>query len=221
MWEEFLRQLGSEHAGLAEAVGGAHRWLVHEEFHRFPDGDSLDSGARAILWVESDLFFSLMRHAAPIVQLAMRQLDDDVSTSADDVRTHFSTISVQHKKDVIGLDIDMRADQYVDGGYLHHPISQEALGKAHGKVDEVLRLIQKGPIPGTPVPMQEVNGFLLTPIELPVYKALAERELLFTPQCWVLHADSRRYRVDFMIYYGGKAFALEIDGQDFHKSKEQ
>jgi very-short-patch-repair endonuclease len=54
-----------------------------------------------------------------------------------------------------------------------------------------------------------------------VYRALQEQNLVFTPLCWIVHQNRRRYRTDFMIYYEGRAYALEIDGHDWHKSKDQ
>jgi hypothetical protein len=59
----------------------------------------------------------------------------------------------------------------------------------------------------------EVDGFHLTPAEASVYRALQELDLLFTPQCWLLHKGKRLYHLDFVVYHRGRAIALEIDDQ--------
>lgn len=60
----------------------------------------------------------------------------------------------------------------------------------------------------------------LTPIEAPFYDALAETGLTFSTQTWFQHAD-RRYRVDFIVWYDGRGVVVELDGHDYHKTKEQ
>ena len=76
--------------------------------------------------------------------------------------------------------------------------------------------------PQTPVPMVEVDGFRLTPIEESMYHALKATKLMFSPQCRLTaEAGQVEYRVDFLIFYGGKTFAVELDGHDYHKTKQQ
>lgn len=60
----------------------------------------------------------------------------------------------------------------------------------------------------------------LTPIEAQFYDALAETGLTFSVQPWLQHAD-RKYRADFLIHYDGRAVVVELDGHDWHKTKDQ
>ena len=70
------------------------------------------------------------------------------------------------------------------------------------------------------VGLVERGPYYLTPIEVPIYEALAETGLTFAVRPWVQHADVR-FRPDFLVFYDGGAVAVELDGHDFHKSKEQ
>ena len=60
----------------------------------------------------------------------------------------------------------------------------------------------------------------LTPIEAPFYDALAETGLTFSVQTYIQHAD-QRYRLDFLVWYDGRCVAVELDGHEYHKTKEQ
>jgi very-short-patch-repair endonuclease len=60
----------------------------------------------------------------------------------------------------------------------------------------------------------------LTPIESKFYDALAETGLTFSVQPWMQHAD-RKYQAGFIIWYDGRAIVVELDGHDFHKTKDQ
>jgi very-short-patch-repair endonuclease len=73
---------------------------------------------------------------------------------------------------------------------------------------------------GSAVGLVERDGYWLTPIEVPFYDALRETALLFSVQPWMQTTD-RRYRFDFLIHYDGGVLAVELDGHDFHKTKEQ
>ena len=68
-------------------------------------------------------------------------------------------------------------------------------------------------------PLTRVDGFEMTPIEVAFYNALKETKLLFTPQARLVYEGSIRYRVDFVVFYGGRAVAVELDGHEGHKSK--
>ena len=74
--------------------------------------------------------------------------------------------------------------------------------------------------PESSVELVERDGYWLTPIEVPFYEALRETGLFFAVQPWVQGTD-RRYRLDFLVFYGGSAVAVELDGHDWHKTKEQ
>jgi very-short-patch-repair endonuclease len=43
--------------------------------------------------------------------------------------------------------------------------------------------------------------------------------LMFTPQCWLVTQGRPMYRVDFMVYYGGQAVAVEVDGHESDENK--
>jgi very-short-patch-repair endonuclease len=74
--------------------------------------------------------------------------------------------------------------------------------------------------PASAVGLTGKDGYWLTPIEVPFYDALRETGLVFAVQPWIQGTD-RRYRVDFLVFYGGEAIAVELDGHDWHKTKEQ
>lgn len=76
------------------------------------------------------------------------------------------------------------------------------------------------PKPESSVELVERDGHWLTPIEVPFYDALRETGLFFAVQPWIQGTD-RRYRLDFLVFYDGAAVAVELDGHDFHKTKEQ
>jgi len=69
-------------------------------------------------------------------------------------------------------------------------------------------------------PPAERWPYELTPIEEKFYDSLAETGLTFSVQPWIQHAD-RTYRADFVIWYDGRGVVVELDGHDFHKTKEQ
>jgi very-short-patch-repair endonuclease len=70
------------------------------------------------------------------------------------------------------------------------------------------------------VPLEMRGSHELTPIEEPFYDALAETGLTFSTQTWFQHAD-RKLRVDFVVWYDGRAVVVELDGPDYHKTREQ
>jgi very-short-patch-repair endonuclease len=74
--------------------------------------------------------------------------------------------------------------------------------------------------PDSNVPLTKRDGYWLTPIEVPFYDALRETGLVFAVQPWVQGVKSR-YRLDFLIFYDGGVVAVELDGHESHKTKEQ
>ncbi len=70
------------------------------------------------------------------------------------------------------------------------------------------------------MPFTERDGHLLTPIEVPFYDALRETGATFAVQPWVQGTD-QKYRPDFIVFYGGASVVVELDGHEFHKTKEQ
>jgi very-short-patch-repair endonuclease len=73
---------------------------------------------------------------------------------------------------------------------------------------------------GSDVELVERDGYWLTPIEVPFYDALRETGLFFAVQPWIQGID-RKYRLDFLIFYDGGAVAVELDGHEWHRTKEQ
>jgi len=80
-------------------------------------------------------------------------------------------------------------------------------------------------LPEEPEPQAQI-GFVkrdvywLSPIEAKFYDAARESALFFAVQPWIQGTD-RRYRLDFMFFYDGKPHAVELDGHEWHKTKEQ
>lgn len=74
--------------------------------------------------------------------------------------------------------------------------------------------------PPTDVPLVERGLHKLTHIEAPFYDALMETKLVFAVQPRVQGPD-RTYRPDFIVFYGGRAVVVELDGHEGHKTKEQ
>ncbi len=73
--------------------------------------------------------------------------------------------------------------------------------------------------PESSVPLVERDHYHLTPIEVPFYDALRETGLVFAVQPWI--QGDRRYRPDFLVFYDGGTVAIELDGHEYHKTKEQ
>lgn len=80
---------------------------------------------------------------------------------------------------------------------------------------------QPGPAPSVDDPVQVIDGFRLSPIEASFYGALKGTELVFTPQCPFVYEGRIRYRIDFLVHFGGRSVAVELDGHEFHKTREQ
>lgn len=73
---------------------------------------------------------------------------------------------------------------------------------------------------GSTVPLIERDHHWLTPIEAPFYDELVKTDLTFAVQPWIAQHD-RRYRVDFIVFWGGRSIVVELDGHEGHKSKAQ
>jgi len=74
--------------------------------------------------------------------------------------------------------------------------------------------------PNSNVPLTQRDGYWLTPIEVPFYDALRETGLVFAVQPWIQGVETR-FRLDFLIFYDGGMVAVELDGHESHKTKEQ
>ena len=86
----------------------------------------------------------------------------------------------------------------------------------------------KAPAPLTPTTESGVplvrrgkrDQYELTPPEAMFYDALLETGLTFSVQPWTQYVETA-FRPDFFVHYDGKVVAVEIDGHDWHKTKEQ
>ena len=70
------------------------------------------------------------------------------------------------------------------------------------------------------VPMERRGNYLLTPIEAAFYDELRETDLTFSVQTTIHRAGEER-RPDFIIYPGGRPMLVELDGHNYHHTKEQ
>lgn len=66
----------------------------------------------------------------------------------------------------------------------------------------------------------KLDQYELTPPEAKFYDALVETGLTFFVQPWAQYVETS-LRPDFVIPYGSKLYAVEIDGHDWHKTKDQ
>jgi very-short-patch-repair endonuclease len=99
-------------------------------------------------------------------------------------------------------------------GQLCRRLGEEHPPKATPTLDDV-----PVEISGGAVGLVEKDGYKLTPIELPFYDALRETGLTFAVQPWIQGTD-RRYRMDFLVFHDGRSVAVELDGHEWHKTKE-
>jgi very-short-patch-repair endonuclease len=74
--------------------------------------------------------------------------------------------------------------------------------------------------PQAQVGFERRDVYWLTPIEAKFYDALRETGLSFAVQPWIQGTD-RRYRPDFIFFYDGRPHVVELDGHEWHKTKEQ
>lgn len=179
-------------------------WL--NGFSRTPyveQGEEASEEGTWVLWTHDARDLDLFRRAAPLVQRAMAFVHDFPDWSLEDVRM-----------------IHRENDVYVNVKRGRNLWDQANLQELSRELDNVLLRMREENVAGS-VPVEEVDGFLFSPIEADFYRELRHRELVFTPQCWLVHQGRPLYRVDFMVYYSGSAFAVELDGHDWHKTKEQ
>lgn len=148
--------------------------------------------------IDSDDEFDRLRTIWSLLDVAARKVGID-------------RIQVTHIEEGIGL---LLIDPDMDSMRAWWP-SEEDLRQA------AERLKSKDVVsPSSPVPTRVIDGFELSPIEVPVYEYLRDTDLTFSPQCKIVAGGKVKYRVDFMIWFKGRAFALEVDGHEFHKSRE-
>jgi very-short-patch-repair endonuclease len=72
----------------------------------------------------------------------------------------------------------------------------------------------------SPPPLEDACNTQLTLIEAPFYDALRETDLTFAVQSRVQGPD-QVYRPDFIVFYGGLAVVVELDGHEGHKTRAQ
>ena len=74
--------------------------------------------------------------------------------------------------------------------------------------------------PKSNVGLIERDHYWLTPIEVPFYEALQETGLTFSVQPWV-QVNDQRSRLDSLVFYDGGVVAVELDGHESHKTRDQ
>ena len=74
--------------------------------------------------------------------------------------------------------------------------------------------------PRSSVELVQRDGYWLTPIEEPFYDVLRETGAIFAVQPWIQGVETR-YRPDFMVFYDGGIVVVELDGHEYHKTREQ
>ena len=95
------------------------------------------------------------------------------------------------------------------------------LGEPHPRPAEpTLEDLPAEPPPQARVGFERRDAYWLTPIEAKFYDAARETGLFFAVQPWIQGTD-RRYRPDFIFFYDGRPHVVELDGHDWHKSREQ
>jgi len=101
------------------------------------------------------------------------------------------------------------------GGQICRRLGEEHSPQAAADLSDI-----PAPKPDSSVELVERDGYWLTPIEVPFYDALCETSLSFAVQPWIQAVD-RRFRLDFLVLHDGGAVAVELDGHEWHKTKEQ
>jgi very-short-patch-repair endonuclease len=144
--------------------------------------------------------------------------DADAREAAKTVRTGIKTVrrviktefsGAEHGVEVRVVSIGTPAEAQVCGRPGQPP------PKDHIDVSDVP--IEK---PDSNVPLVQRDHYWLTPIEVPFYDALRETSLVFAVQPWIQGVESR-FRLDFLVFYDGGMIAVELDGHESHKTKEQ
>jgi very-short-patch-repair endonuclease len=74
--------------------------------------------------------------------------------------------------------------------------------------------------PAAQIGFERRDVYWLTPIEAKFYDAARETGLTFAVQPWIQGTD-KRYRADFIFFYDGRPHVVELDGHEWHKTKEQ
>jgi very-short-patch-repair endonuclease len=208
LWSEFLKAL----EGMDERVGGILRAQCADPV--LPTslsnhisstwGPEVNKGLQAVIWPEPfDFHARLFRTATPLLMSAAQR-----------VHVNGFRVSELHISDVwsTGLTIGMTLP-YTD--------LAERVERCTTNLDAFFHETYEAHERTGSVPTIRVDKFELTHPEAILYRALQEQGLIFSPQTWIVHQKKPRYRVDFMIYYEGTAYAVEVDGHDWHKSKRQ
>lgn len=138
---------------------------------------------------------------------AAKTVRSGIKTVQKVVTTEFS--GAKHRVDVRVVSIGTPAEAQVCGRPGQPP------PKDHIDVSDVP--IEK---PDSNVPLVQRDRYWLTPIEVPFYDALRETSLVFAVQPWIQGVESC-FRLDFLVFYDGGMVAVELDGHDSHKTKEQ
>jgi very-short-patch-repair endonuclease len=94
-------------------------------------------------------------------------------------------------------------------------------GEAHpARGEPTLEDLPSEQPPQAQVGFERRDVYWLTPIEAKFYDAARDTGLSFAVQPWVQGTD-RKYRPDFIFFYDGRPHVVELDGHEWHKTKEQ
>ncbi|WP_217915421.1 endonuclease domain-containing protein [Miltoncostaea marina] len=198
-WEDVERGLvarysrGIEKNGLPNAIKLAHR--VEAEY--FEDSWGEPATQYVLMF---DVHDSAARLAANSVKAYERVLSDEV-------RRHVQTWKTHPPFRIQRISRDRSGGGRACSRHFSAPATPELVDAP------IPKPIGRGPY-------IERDDYSLTPIEVPIYEALLETGLTFSVQPFIQGTD-RRYRPDFLVFYGGSAVAVELDGHDAHKTKEQ
>jgi very-short-patch-repair endonuclease len=181
---------------LADAVREAFRVEVQLTQHHF-----------GLLQLGYVLLYDVNSYAARQAAAALREYEHSL---------HLRTLA-QRRAAIQGVWNDPEVKIVPAAKPVEGEISPRVMATAPSAPD--LRDLPEPEPPATSVPLVTRGLHKLTPIEAPFYDALQDTGLVFGVQPRV--QGDRTYRPDFIVFYGGKAVVVELDGHEGHKTKQQ
>jgi very-short-patch-repair endonuclease len=182
---------------VAEAIGNAFR--VEAIYEEWEDGYTGETDYRFGYVFFFDVESKKARDAAQAVRSEERSLANVIrklSNASRDVRVRVVSKGTPSEGQICGRPFEPPPKKHID-------VTDVPTEK-----------------PDSNVPLTKRDGYWLTPIEVPFYDALRESALVFAVQPRI-QGTQGRYRLDFLIFYDGGTIAVELDGHESHKTKEQ